>query len=140
METEPPLEEQTMTSFGMSRQFTESFDQVAAKLPEALKTEGFGVLTTIDMQKTLKEKIGATFRRYTIFGACNPNIANEALGKYLEFGLMMPCNVLVYEDEGGKTTVRAIDPEQTFAPQMGPEGVRLAGLVKEKLKKAIERI
>ncbi len=129
-----------MTTFGLTRQFSESFDQVAAKLPEALKTEGFGILTTIDMQKTLKEKIGASFRRYTIFGACNPNIANQALGKHLEFGLMMPCNVLLYEDDGGKTFLRAIDPEQTFAPQMGPDGVELARMVREKLLKAIDRI
>ena len=92
----------------------------AAKLPvsireyltliEALKAEGFGVLTQVDVQATLKEKIGADFRKYRILGACNPKLAFRALSTELEVGVMMPCNVVVYEGDDGKAVIAAIDP------------------------------
>ena len=86
-----------MAEFKIQRKTNLTFDQALARVPEALKAEGFGVLTQIDVQATLKEKIGADFRRYRILGACNPKLAYRALTTAFEVGVMMPCNVIVYE-------------------------------------------
>jgi len=86
-----------------------SFDQAIQQATEALKTEGFGVLTQIDVQTTLKEKINADFRRYTILGACNPALAHRALSANSDVGLLLPCNVTVQED-GDQIVVTAVDP------------------------------
>lgn len=128
-----------MSTLGIARELDQPFDAVVAKLPEVFKTEGFGVLTTVDIQKTLKEKIGADFRRYSVFGVCNPHFALRGLSKHLEFGLMMPCNVVVHELDGGRTLVRAIDPTQTFANTLSPEGAQLAGEVRAKLASAVAK-
>ncbi len=88
-----------------------SFEQAIQKTTEALKAEGFGVLTQIDMQSTLKQKIGADFRRYAILGACNPPLAYRALSANLDLGLLLPCNVTVYE-EGVGSVVTAVDPAE----------------------------
>ncbi len=112
-----------MASFGMERTFEQTFDEVLARVPEALKAEGFGVLTRIDVKGTLKEKIGVDFRRYQILGACNPKLAHQALGIDLGVGAMLPCPVAVWEEEPGKTTVSAVDPMQTLAatdPRLAP--------------------
>jgi uncharacterized protein (DUF302 family) len=76
----------------------------------ALKAEGFGVLTTIDVQQTLRQKLNRDFRRYVILGACNPNLADRALHADLEIGLLLPCNVIVYEASPGRSTVSAMAP------------------------------
>lgn len=75
------------------RELASKFDEVVAQLPQALKSEGFGVLTEIDIQDTLRKKLGVSFRRYKTFGACNPPLAHQALNAELEVGLMLPCNV-----------------------------------------------
>jgi len=92
-----------------------SYEDVLARLPELLKAEGFGVLTEIDVKATLKQKIGAEFRKYKILGACNPSLAHRVLSADLEVGAMLPCNVVVYEGDAGKAVVLAIDPMQTVA-------------------------
>jgi uncharacterized protein (DUF302 family) len=98
---------------------TEVIKQVTA----ALKQEGFGVLTTIDVQRTLKDKIEVDVEPYTILGACNPKLANRALQADRNIGLLLPCNVIVYE-EGGQTTVSIIDPEPMLALANASDEVR----------------
>ena len=97
------------TTYGLSAPTSLSFDDAVERITAELKTEGFGVLTTIDMQATLKEKIGVERDRYVILGACNPQLANEALDAEQEIGLLLPCNVIVYERDN-TTHVSAMDP------------------------------
>ena len=105
-----------------------SFDDAVAKLPEALQAEGFGVITQIDMQATLKAKIGVDFRRYRIFGACNPKFAHEALQGDAHVGLLLPCNVVLYENDEKKAVLGVIDP----VLQLGADhDARFAPLAKE---------
>ena len=114
------------------------FDAVLAKLPEALKAEGFGVLTQIDVRETLREKLGVEFRRYKILGACNPALAHRALEADLANGVMLPCNVIVYE-EGETTVVVAVDPMETMAA--GSATLRpIADEVRGKLGRVLERL
>lgn len=98
-------------SIGFEVQLDSGFEEAIAAVEEALKAEGFGVLTTIDVKKALKEKIGEDFKPYVILGACNPKLAYRALSTNSEVGLMLPCNVTVEEAAGGGTTVRIIKPE-----------------------------
>jgi uncharacterized protein (DUF302 family) len=99
---------------GMQKIVSLPYDAVLARLPDALKAEGFGVLTQIDVRDTLREKLGVEFRRYKILGACNPPLAYRALQAEIAVGVMLPCNVAVYED-GERTVVVAIDPMETIA-------------------------
>ena len=91
-----------------------SFDDAKARVVAALKTEGFGVLTEIDVTATFKAKLGVDFRRYVILGACNPNLAHQALSTDLGVGLLLPCNACIWED-GGATTVSIARPDVMFA-------------------------
>ena len=116
------------------------YDETLARVPAALHTEGFGVLTEIDVKDTLHKKLGVDFRRYKILGACNPELAHQALQADLEVGLMLPCNVVVYEDGPRTTVVKAIDPTQTIAAQ-GQAGVRaVAEAVRAKLQRVLQRV
>ena len=126
-----------MTTFGIRKVLRATYDEAHVRVPEALKSEGFGVLTEIDVQSTLKQKLGVDFRRYKILGACNPPLAHEALQAELEVGLMLPCNVIVYEGDDGKAVVVAIDPMQTVAASGNPKLATLAGTVNQKLTRAI---
>jgi uncharacterized protein (DUF302 family) len=128
-----------MAEIGMRRKVRGSFDEVLARVPEALKAEGFGVLTQIDVQETLKQKIGVDFRRYRILGACNPKLAHQALSAVAAVGVLLPCNVVVDEGEGGGTVVTAVDPMQTLAvaePALAP----IAAQVREKLSRVLEAL
>ena len=87
-----------------------SYDQALEKVTAELKKEGFGVLTEIDVKATLKEKLDIDFRRYTILGACNPALAHRAIEADNTVGVLMPCNVCVYEDGGGNVMISAMDP------------------------------
>lgn len=125
-------------SHGISRTVALDYDATLAKLPEALASEGFGILTTVDIQATLRAKLGVQWRRYTILGACNPTLAHQALSTDLSAGLMMPCNVTVYE-EGPRTVVTAVDPLDTFAAAdavLRP----IAEQVRAKLARALDRL
>ncbi len=124
---------------GIKKTLPLRYDAVLAKLPDALKAEGFGVLTEVDIQGTLKAKLGVDFRRYKILGACNPPLAHQALTANPAAGLMMPCNVVVYEEPDERTTVLAIDPMGTFAAQE-PELRPIADQVRAKLTRVLETL
>lgn len=102
------------TDIGMRAALNVPYEQAVQKSTDALKLEGFGVLTQIDVKATLKEKINADFRRYVILGVCNPALAHRALSANLNVGLLLPCNVTVYE-EGDGSVVTAVDPVETLA-------------------------
>ena len=101
------------TDIGIRTTLNLPYEQAVQKTTDALKAEGFGVLTQIDVQATLKQKINADFRRYVILGACNPTLAHRALSANLNVGLLLPCNVIVYE-EGDDSVVSAVDPLETL--------------------------
>lgn len=126
---------------GMKKTLPLSWEAALEAVPAALKTEGFGVLTRIDVQSTLKEKIGADFRRYMILGACNPTLAHRALSERLDVGLLLPCNVVLHESDDKKNVeLRVIDPTQTMAPMLGEAFVGLAAEVRAKLARAMEQL
>jgi uncharacterized protein (DUF302 family) len=114
-----------------------SFDDSIVRITEALKTEGFGVITEIDMKAKLKEKLGAEFKRYTILGACNPSFAYKALQVEEKIGTMLPCNVLVIDREDGTTEVAAIHPVASMMAIKNNALETLAIEITEKLKKVI---
>jgi uncharacterized protein (DUF302 family) len=98
-----------MSDLGFQTKLNETYEAAIEKVTAALKVEGFGVLTSIDMKDTMKKKLGVDFRKYAILGACNPTLANRALTACAEVGLLLPCNVIVYE-EGEGTIVNIVDP------------------------------
>ena len=98
------------TRYGLRVKTSLPFDEALARTTAALKDEGFGVITSIDMKETLKTKLDRDFRKYTILGACNPPLVSKALDAELEVGLLLPCNVVVYEEPGGGSVVSAMAP------------------------------
>ncbi len=124
---------------GMKKALTTDYDTALARVAEALAGEGFGVLTEIDVRETLRKKLGVEFRRYKILGACNPPFAHRALSAELDAGIMLPCNVLVYEGDDGHAVVVAVDPMATFAAHH--EALRpIAAEVRERLERVIARL
>jgi uncharacterized protein (DUF302 family) len=128
-----------MASFGIRKVTRSSYDEVLQKIPDLLKAEGFGILTQIDVQETLKQKLGVDFRRYKILGACNPPLAHRAFQTELEIGVMLPCNVIVYEGDDGKAVVTAIDPMQTVAAAH-PKLAEVAAEVRQRLSRVLEKV
>lgn len=107
--------------YGMRTYLFLPYDQAIEKVTAALKAEGFGVLTQIDVKATLKEKLDVDFRRYIILGACNPPLAYRAFSTELEIGLLLPCNVIIYEDESGEgSVVSIIDPMMMLGIGINP--------------------
>ncbi len=128
-----------MSTYGIEKRLSVGYDEAVEKVTESLKEEGFGVLTTIDVKATLKAKLGADFKRYVILGACNPPLAYKAFTEENDVGLLLPCNVIVYEGEGGQgSVVAAIDPEAMLSVTGRDDLKPLAREVKAKLAKAID--
>jgi uncharacterized protein (DUF302 family) len=117
-----------------------SFDEAISKVIEELKKEGFGVLTDIDVQATLKKKLDVDFRKYRILGACNPPFAYQALQVEDKIGTMLPCNVIVQELAANKTELAAIDPVASMMAIDNPKLKGVAEQVQAKLKKVIESL
>ena len=113
------------------------FDEGVEMVTEKLEQEGFGVLTEIDVQATFKKKLGINFRRYKILGACNPPSAFKALNAEHASGLMLPCNVVVEEDEDGYISISAIDPVLTMQIADNAKLMEVAVFISERLKKVI---
>lgn len=124
---------------GIKKTLTISFDEALTAVPEALKAEGFGILTEIDVQKTLDEKLKVPFRRYRILGACNPPLAHRALTAEIDAGVMLPCNVIVYEGDNGRAVVTAMDPMQTLAREH-PGLQLIAREVRGMLERVVEKL
>ncbi len=103
------------TQYGIGIQKEGPFDDVVTSTVQALADQGFGILSDIDVKATLKKKLDVDFRRYRILGACNPPLAHQALTEDIELGLLLPCNVIVYETSEGKCVVAAIDPVKNFS-------------------------
>jgi uncharacterized protein (DUF302 family) len=112
-------------------------DQADSRVREALKAEGFGVLTEIDVQATMKKKIDVEMNGYRILGACNPRMAHEAIGLEPRIGAMLPCNVILREVDNG-TEINAIDPVASMAAVDNPGLIAVAGKVRDLLRKAVD--
>lgn len=127
-------------SYYFSKTLDLPFDEAVARTREALAAEGFGVISEIDVSKTLKTKIGADFRPYLILGACNPRMAHEALLLEDKVGAMLPCNVVVQDAGSGRTEVAAIDPEASMQAIDNAPLKEKARIVAEKLQAAVARL
>lgn len=117
-----------------------SYDQAIEKVTSLLKEEGFGVLTEIDVQDTLKKKLDVDFKKYKILGACNPELAHKALQAEDKIGVMLPCNVVVEENEDGTVEVSAVNPVASMQAVANNEVYPVADHVREKLEKVISNI
>lgn len=127
-------------SYYISKKVDYSFDDAIAQITEELKEEGFGVLTEIDVKETLKKKLDVDFKKYRILGACNPNFAHQALQKEDKIGTMLPCNVIVEEHEDGSVEISAVDPVVSMQSVDNEELGGIAGQVRDRLAKVIERV
>lgn len=122
--------------FGFGKQVDLGFDEAVDAVTTELQKEGFGVLSDIDVSAKMKEKLGKDMPRYRILGACNPTLAYQAISAVEDIGLLLPCNVLVREDEAGKVHVDFMDPESVLSLVEDPRVEPLAAEVKVKLKRA----
>lgn len=116
------------------------FEEAVQRTAEALKQEGFGIITEIDVRDTLKKKLDINFRPYRILGACNPRMAYEALQLEDKIGTMLPCNVVVHELAAGRVEVAAIDPVASMQAVENPDLQETATAVRDKLRRAIDAI
>jgi uncharacterized protein (DUF302 family) len=123
-----------------SKTISDSFDNAVQKVTEDLKTEGFGILTEIDIKATLKKKLDVDFYNYKILGACNPPFAYKALLAEDKIGIMLPCNVIVQEKTAGQVEVSAVDPSATMLSIENKDLQAIATEIRNKLKKVIENL
>ncbi|GJQ21019.1 MAG: hypothetical protein HBSIN02_13740 [Bacteroidia bacterium] len=125
--------------YGFSKEVNLSFDDTVAKATEELKKEGFGVLTTIDVKDTLKQKLGIDFKRYVILGACNPPFAHKALQAEEAVGLLLPCNIVVTE-KGTGCVVMAFDPMAMTKLTENETLASIAGEVRERIQRVLDHL
>lgn len=131
----------TQVTYGMTKSLNVPFETAVERVTEALKEQGFGILTEIDVKATLKKKLDVDFRRYVILGACNPPLAHRALSTDIHIGLMLPCNVVVYEDESGTGSVVEIaDPLAMLGIANSPDLMPIAQEARERLQKALDAL
>ncbi len=126
-----------MGSYGFSKTLDCGFEEAVEKARAGLAEKGFGILTEIDVQATLKKKLDKDFRKYVILGACNPPYAYQALTSEVEIGLLLPCNVIVYETDDGKSVVSAIDPMTAMSMVDNPSVEKVAEEVTNLLQSVI---
>jgi len=129
-----------MSDYGMSRVFNGTVEQAEVAITNALKDVGFGVLTRIDVADTLKKKIDYDKAPYVILGACNPKVASQALEMEEELGLLLPCNVIVYESGLGETVVSVIEPEAMLSVVHRDDMISLAAEIRVLLSEALNSI
>ena len=127
-------------SYYFSKKVNEGFDEAIEKVTAALKEEGFGVLTEIDVKETLKKKLDVDFKKYKILGACNPNFAHQALSEEDKIGVMLPCNVVVEENEDGSVEVTAVDPMASMSAVENENLGSIAKDVQSRLKKVVDNL
>ena len=127
-------------NYAFSTVLDTTYEDAVSKVKDALKEEGFGVLTEIDVKETLKKKLDKEFRRYVILGACNPPYAYRSLQADLDVGLLLPCNVIVYETDDRKAYVAAINPMSALEVIQNRELKEIAREVSEKLRRVIEQL
>jgi len=128
-----------MINYGFTKELNIPYETIVEQIKEALKKEGFGILTQIDIQKKMKEKLGVDINKYIILGACNPPNAYQAILAEENIGLMLPCNVIVYE-KGGKTVLSVIRPMVAMQMIDNEELRKIAPVVEAQLKKAFDSI
>jgi uncharacterized protein (DUF302 family) len=128
------------SKYGFKKTLKMSYEKAIEKVTSALKEEGFGILTQIDVKETLKKKLNVDFRKYVILGACNPPFAYQSLQAETDIGLLLPCNVIVYENDSGNAVVSAIDPESAMGMIDNPKLKEIAAQVGAKLKVVIENL
>jgi uncharacterized protein (DUF302 family) len=126
--------------YGIRTTVNTSYEETIPKVTDALKKEGFGILTEINVKETTKKKLDKEFPNYIILGACNPPLAYQALTAETEIGLLLPCNVLVYEGRDGKTVVSAQDPAAALSIVGNPKIAPIAKEAREKLFRMIESL
>jgi uncharacterized protein (DUF302 family) len=128
------------TDYGLQVILNVPYEQAIEKATAALKEEGFGVLTEIDVKATLKKKLDADFRRYVILGACNPNLAYQALQNELEIGLLLPCNVIVYETDEGQAMVSIVNPMAMLGVVENEALQKVANEAQARLTRVVENL
>jgi uncharacterized protein (DUF302 family) len=126
--------------YAFSTVLNTSYDNAISLVKEALKEEGFGVLTEIDVKATLKKKLDREFRKYVILGACNPPYAHRSLEADLDVGLLLPCNVIVYETDDKTAYIAAINPISALEVIQSQELRNIAEEVSEKLSRVVEKL
>ncbi len=128
------------SQYGFGKKVSLPYEQAVEQVTAALKQEGFGVLTEIDVKATLKKKLDVDFRRYVILGACNPPLAHQALNAELEIGLLLPCNAIVYETDDGNAVISALNPMVALGMVDNQALADVAVQVTEKLKRVIASV
>jgi len=126
-------------SYHITKKGNLSFEETITRITEELKKEGFGVLTEIDVKDTLKKKLDVDYKKYKILGACNPPLAYQALSAESEIGVLLPCNICVYEEDD-KSVVSAIDPERMFSVVERSDLASMAKEVSERIHRVIDNV